>query len=567
MNQKESEMQSKTNIRWKRIGAIVTAVLLMGALVGVGYLLRDQDTGEGGSDPHVWMSPRKVEKMIEHFSDEITELDPENSDIYETNSKHYIERLNIFHEEIKNHLAPYHGESFMIYHPSMGYFADEYGLEQLAVEIEGEEPGPGQLQGLIDRAEEEEVGVIFVSPQFDKDAAQTIADEIDGRVEELDPLAKDYLENIEEIAWSLIDAFEERDGKRSTTLGSEIDLTSSENSEISVAVTIPPQVEWVEEVGGNKIDPILMVPHGEDPHTYEPEPGRMERLSDADVYFKLGSGVEFEERHMDSIKDQNPDMEMIDGSEDIELRDFDTEHEHDHEYDPETFEIIDRDTGDDVAYVHGDHWHGSLPEVDEGGHVSLGAYVEDEDGNEIELGEDYQLGVNYALDADESVVSFNEHGDHVHIHGEEEGHTRVAFQLIHDDYIVYETPPIDVYVGEHDHEDEIGEFKIIDRSEDKEVAYVHGDHWHGSLPEVHEGEHVSLGAYIEDDHGYEIELGEEYQLGVSLAEGADDIVSFHEHGDHVHIEGEEEGSTEVVFELIHGDHVDYTTPPIDVEVA
>ncbi len=454
----------------------------------------------------------------------------------------------------------------MIYHPSIGYFADDYGLEQLAVEIEGKDPGPGQIQGLIDRAEEEEVAVIFVSPQFDVEAAQTIADEIGGRVETLDPLAKDYLDNMEDIAWSLIDAFEEREKRRNIVYGSDnLESSSSQDPVISVAVTIPPQVEWVEEVGGNKIEPIVMVPYGEDPHTYEPEPSRMEMLAQADAYFKLGSGIEFEERHMNSIKNQNPDLEIIDGSRNIELRHFD--HDHDHEYEIGEFEIIDRVQDEKVAYVHGDHWHGSLPEVPEDGHISLGAYIEDEDGNEIELGYEYQLGVDHVLDADESIVSFEAHGDHVHISGEKEGTTRVVFQLIHDEHIVYETPPISVFVGDHDHEDEIGEFKIIDRSEDKEGAYVHGDHWHGSLPEVNEGEHVSLGAYIEDQHGHEIKLGDEYQLGVSLAEGAENIVSFQEHGDHVHIHGEEEGSTEVVFQFIHDDHVDYETHLIDVDVG
>ncbi len=557
MSEEDSEMWNIYGMSMKKLGVIAVAVILIVSVGVLGYMFRDEEAdGTGtGSDPHTWTSLRNAEKMIDRFVEKIGEIDEENADFYENNAEDYTSELRDLDEELEENIPE--GETFMIYHPSMGYFADDYGLEQMAIEVEGDDPGPGQIQGLIDRAEDEDVEVIFTSPQFDEEAAQTIADEIDGTVETIDPLAEDYLDNMRDVSQTLMDAIE---GSPSS-----IERLSSSEQELTVAVTIPPQIEWVEEVGGNRIDTVEMVPHGEDPHTYEPEPSRMERLSDADAYFKLGSGIEFEERHMDAIENQNPDMEIIDGGKNIELRDFDIEHEH--EYEIETFDIIDRDTEDDVAYVHGDHWHGSLPEVDEGEQVSLGAYIEDEDGNEIELGDDYQLGVNYALDADESVVSFNEYGDHVHIHGEEEGNTRVAFQLIHDDDIVYETPSIDVFVGEHDHEDEIGEFEIIDRETDDVIAYVHGDHWHDAPLEMHEGEHLSLGAYIEDDHGHEIELGEEYQLGVSLAEGADDIVSFHEHGDHVHIEGEEEGSTEVVFELIHGDHVDYTTPPIDVEVA
>lgn len=125
--------------------------------------------------------------------------------------------------------------------------------------------------------------------------------------------------------------------------------------------------------------------------------------------------------------------------------------------------------------------------------------------------------------------------------------------------------------GEHEHENSYDEditFEVIDRGEDDVTAYVHVDHWHGELPEVPEGDNISLGAYIEDD-GEEMELdGDHYALGVDYASGADeDVVSFDHHGDHVHIVGEKEGKTELVFQLLHDDHVDYETPPIEVMVA
>ncbi len=248
------------------------------------------------------------------------------------------------------------------------------------------------------------------------------------------------------------------------------------------------------------------------------------------------------------------------------------DHDHDHDDEIGEFEIIDRSTDEVTAYVHGDHWHGELPHVHEGEHISLGADIEDADGDEIELdGDHYSLGVALAEGAHEGVVSFDEHGDHVHIIGEDDGHTDVVFQLIHDDHVEYETPSIEVEVehDDHDHDDEIGKFEIVDRSTGDAVADVHGDHWHGSLPHVHEGEHISLGANIEDADGDEIELdGDHYSLGVELADGAHEgVVSFDEHGDHVHIIGDEDGHTDVVFQLWHDDHVEYETPSIEVEVG
>ncbi|MCK8826462.1 hypothetical protein MWH25_01695 [Natroniella acetigena] len=120
----------------------------------------------------------------------------------------------------------------------------------------------------------------------------------------------------------------------------------------------------------------------------------------------------------------------------------------------------------------------------------------------------------------------------------------------------------------HGHHMEIAEFEVIDRSADDVTAYVHHDHWHGELPNVPVNEDISLGAYIEDEHGDEIELGSEYELRARLADGAaEGIVEFHSHGDHVHVVGESEGETDIVFELWHGDHVDYETPEITVQVG
>jgi len=249
------------------------------------------------------------------------------------------------------------------------------------------------------------------------------------------------------------------------------------------------------------------------------------------------------------------------------------DHDHDHGMDLSAFEIIDRSDDEVTAYLHDDHWHDSLPPVPLDDNISLGAYVEDGDGEEIFLGEteEFELRVDYADGANEDPVSFDYHGDHVHIIGEEEGLTEVVFQLWHDDHSDYDTPPITVEVSEDAGEQmQISTFEVIDRSEDEVTAYVDGDHWHGDLPFVPLDDNISLGAYVEDGDGDEIFLGEteEYELRVAVADGADeDPVSFDYHGDHLHIIGESEGETEVVFQLWHDDHSDYDTPPIAAEVV
>ncbi len=88
---------------------------------------------------------------------------------------------------------------------------------------------------------------------------------------------------------------------------------------LTVIVTIPPQAEFVEAVGGDRIRVVVMVPPGASPHTYEPTPGQLAEVSRAALYAKVGSGIEFERAWMEKIAGLNPGMRIVDCSEGVEL--------------------------------------------------------------------------------------------------------------------------------------------------------------------------------------------------------------------------------------------------------
>lgn len=99
---------------------------------------------------------------------------------------------------------------------------------------------------------------------------------------------------------------------------------------VGVVVTILPQAEFVENVGGEKVRVTVMVPPGASPHTYEPTPSQMTALAKAEMYAKVGSGVEFELVWMDKLLATNPDMLVVDCSRGIELQEMVAEDEHEH---------------------------------------------------------------------------------------------------------------------------------------------------------------------------------------------------------------------------------------------
>ena len=92
------------------------------------------------------------------------------------------------------------GRDLFVFHPAYGYFARQYGLTQVAVETGGRQPSARHLAELIDRARARDVRVIFVQPQFARHSARAVADAIGGAVVPLDPLAEDYLGNLEQMA-------------------------------------------------------------------------------------------------------------------------------------------------------------------------------------------------------------------------------------------------------------------------------------------------------------------------------------------------------------------------------
>ena len=96
----------------------------------------------------------------------------------------------------------------MVFHPAWGYFAHDYGLEQIPIEAEGKGPTAKGLAAVIEEAKQAGIKVIFVQKQFSEKSAETVANAIGGRVIQMDPLARDYLDNMRKIAQTFAEVLE-----------------------------------------------------------------------------------------------------------------------------------------------------------------------------------------------------------------------------------------------------------------------------------------------------------------------------------------------------------------------
>ena len=159
-----------------------------------------------GKDPHIWTSPPLLIQQARTVAASLSELDPQHAGDYGANLAALETRLNELHARLAAKLELYKGSVFFVFHPSWGYFADAYGLQQMAVEIEGKAPTDRELTRLLELAREHDVKVMFVQPQIGGRAAAAIAETIGARVQTLDPLAEDVITNLEDMADALIDA-------------------------------------------------------------------------------------------------------------------------------------------------------------------------------------------------------------------------------------------------------------------------------------------------------------------------------------------------------------------------
>lgn len=184
-----------------------------------GLHLGEADAGEahahGGShdgpDPHVWLSPPLAVGIAGNVCDALVRDDPAHARAYRAELEILTRDLMTLDAEISKKLAPYAGRDMVVFHPAFGYFAGRYGLNQVAIERGGVAPGTKMLSALIERSRNRGVRAVFVQPQFSPAMAQNFAAEIGADVVELDPLAPEYITNMQKITDTLISVYRRGD--------------------------------------------------------------------------------------------------------------------------------------------------------------------------------------------------------------------------------------------------------------------------------------------------------------------------------------------------------------------
>ena len=154
-------------------------------------------------DRHSWLGRKPALILARHVADTLSAIDPASSAFYETNYQALAADINRVYDSLAISLAPLKGKTVFVYHPAFGYLFDDFGIIQEAVETGGKEPTAKSINGLILKASVEQVPAIFVQSQFPVSAAKAVADAVGAVVVPLDPLAADWLANIQRMGDAL----------------------------------------------------------------------------------------------------------------------------------------------------------------------------------------------------------------------------------------------------------------------------------------------------------------------------------------------------------------------------
>lgn len=156
-----------------------------------------------GVDPHIWLSPRKVKTVATNIYKAVSELNPQQEPVYHANLQLFLNRIDSLDSSISGQLAPLEHESFMIYHPALTYFAEDYHLHQFSIEMDGKEPSAAWMNEVIQLIQEKHIKLIFIQSQYDTKNAQAISEATGIPLVVIDPMAENWMNEIDHIVQEL----------------------------------------------------------------------------------------------------------------------------------------------------------------------------------------------------------------------------------------------------------------------------------------------------------------------------------------------------------------------------
>lgn len=155
------------------------------------------------SDPHIWTSVKNAKVIAANMAEGMARLIPDRADVYRERADRYVAHLDSLDEAIAEALDTVSIKAFMVWHPSLSYFARDYGFDQIAVGHEAKEPSVGGMRDIIDMARNEKIKAFFFQKNIDSRNAEAVGAAVDADMVAINPLDYDWEANILNVAGQL----------------------------------------------------------------------------------------------------------------------------------------------------------------------------------------------------------------------------------------------------------------------------------------------------------------------------------------------------------------------------
>ncbi len=178
--------------------------LLYGTHGDCGHHHEGESCGSHGlPDPHTWSSVKNARVMVKNMRDAVVKINPARSKLYDENFSRLNHRLDSMDRAIAERLGPLKGNAFLVWHPSLSYFARDYGLRQIAVGQEGKEASVVGTQRQIDEARNHGAKVFFSQREYDSSQASTVNAQVGAKIIAINPMNENWEEEINVIVNAL----------------------------------------------------------------------------------------------------------------------------------------------------------------------------------------------------------------------------------------------------------------------------------------------------------------------------------------------------------------------------
>lgn len=155
------------------------------------------------SDPHIWTSAVNARIIATNMCNAVCELDPAHATYYKKRLNELCKHIDALDAQLREQLKPIEGNAFIVWHPSLSYFARDYGLKQITMEFEGKEIPVKYLKAEIDSAKACNARIFFFQKEFDSRQAESINKELGTKMVTINPMNYNWDHELKHIADAL----------------------------------------------------------------------------------------------------------------------------------------------------------------------------------------------------------------------------------------------------------------------------------------------------------------------------------------------------------------------------